>query len=614
MKTKEIITSIIKKDERLSNISINTKTNKIEINGDKITSFDYDEILEKCKLEWPDIKFTKQAIKEVVSSFARENKYEPEHIKNINKEEAIIQIIKDDERLSSIRLNTKTNKIDIGNRKISIIDYDDILDKCKEEYPDTKFTKQLIKVVVDSYADEHKYEPENKHNNSCPWYDKYKVDEKGKILSTYENICIFFENDPRFKGKLLYDEFTGYETYDNELINDRHMAKICNICEQELGFDNEKKVEKAIKIVTDKNSFNPFKQKLNEIIWDGIERAETFFIKFIGVHDTTLNRSLTKKWFYAMMKRLYEPGCDFDNMLIIYDSKQGTGKSKIVQRLIESLGVNYGYDTSISCDNRDKDNVDKLNKTWIVGIDEMQEFLKRNPEQTKQFLAQSFDTARLSYAIRSKQYLRHCVFYGNSNIEYFLKDYTSNFERRYWIMEADGEVHDKEWWDNNLTVEYCQQVLAEMKYFYETNPSFYYTGLSLKEQEELKEVQFRHKTLNNDDLLQHKIFKVLDNYYSKTIFNDYDDFHSFKITSDNDNNTVNITPVEKEFLGEKTIDDSAGGKISKIPVKWIKMLVEEDFKRTVSTQYITALISTKWEYKKAKYNNVTTNCYVRIDK
>ena len=181
-------------------------------------------------------------------------------------------------------------------------------------------------------------------------------------------------------------------------------------------------------------------------------------------------------------------------------------------------------------------------------------------------------------------------------------------------MEADGEVHDKEWWDNNLTVEYCQQVLAEMKYFYETNPSFYYTGLSLEEQEELKEVQFRHKTLNNDDLLQHKIFKVLDNYYSKTIFNDYDDFHSFKINSDNDNNTVTITPVEKEFLGEKTTDDSAGGKISKIPVKWIKMLVEEDFKRAVSTQYITALISTKWEYKKAKYNNIATNCYVRIEK
>ena len=39
MNTKEIITSIIEKDERLSTIRLNTKTNKIEINGDKIASF-----------------------------------------------------------------------------------------------------------------------------------------------------------------------------------------------------------------------------------------------------------------------------------------------------------------------------------------------------------------------------------------------------------------------------------------------------------------------------------------------------------------------------------------------------------------------------------------------
>lgn len=533
----------------------------------------------------------------------------------MNAKEIITSIIEKDERLSTIRLNTKTNKIEICDDNIMSYDYDDILDKCKEEYPDTKFTKQTIKDVVSVFARENKYEPENnepenKHSNSCPWYDKYEVDNKGKILKTQNNVLVLFENDPRFKDKFLYNEFTAYETYNNELIKDYNISDFRLICERELGFNNKDYIESTIQSITHKNSFNPFKDKLNEILWDGIERAETFFIKFIGVHDTTLNRSLTKKWFYAMMKRLYEPGCDFDNMLIIYDSKQGTGKSKIVQRLIESLGVNYGYDTSISCDNRDKDNVDKLNKTWIVGIDEMQEFLKRNPEQTKQFLAQSFDTARLSYAKRSEQYLRHCVFYGNSNIEYFLKDYTSNFERRYWIMEADGEVHDKEWWDNNLTVEYCQQVLAEMKYFYETNSNFYYTGLSLKEQEELKEVQFRHKTLNNDDLLQYKIFNVLDKDYANTNFNDYDDFYNCAINSD----VRVITETSAEFFGEKTTDESAGGQINKIPVKWIKMLVEEAFKRTVSTQYITALISTKWEYKKAKYNNVTTNCYVRIKK
>ena len=521
--------------------------------------------------------------------------------------EIINQIINENEKFKTIQLNTKTNKIEIDNNEILSCDYDEILDKCKEEYPDTKFTKQTIKDIVTKYARKNKYEPIRSFVNACTWYNKYKFDDKGNIKKTLENILILFENDPRFKDKFCYNEFTSYETYENELIRDYNISEFRLICERELGYESKDKVECTVQYLTHQNSFNPFKEALNEILWDGIERAEKFFINFIGVHDTALNRSMTMKWFYAMMKRLYEPGCPFDNMLIIYDAKQGTGKSKIVQRLIESLGINYGYDTSISCDNKDKDNVDKLNRTWIVGIDEMQEFLKKNPEQTKQFLAQTFDTARLSYAKRSEQYKRHCVFYGNSNLEFFLKDYTSNFERRYWVMEADGEVHDKEWWDKNLSDEYCQQVMAELKYFYDNNPNYNYTTLSIEETEELRKIQYKHKTLNNDELLQFKIYEILNKTYSKKQFNDYNEF----VKEANDTNVCVVDRSTALFF-DQPYKESDAGKIDKIPVKWVKMYVEEYLKRNVSTQYITALILEEWGYKTAKYNGISQNCYVRI--
>lgn len=54
-------------------------------------SYDYDEILDKCKEEYPDTKFTKQTIKDVVASFARENKYEPEDNKPENKLDLLLQ-------------------------------------------------------------------------------------------------------------------------------------------------------------------------------------------------------------------------------------------------------------------------------------------------------------------------------------------------------------------------------------------------------------------------------------------------------------------------------------------------------------------------------------------
>lgn len=520
--------------------------------------------------------------------------------------EIINEILNNNDRFKTIQLNIRTNKIEIENEEILSIDYDEIFEECKNQYPDTKFTKSIIKDIVIRYAREHKYEPKHQTIQYSDWHNQIEYDDNGKTIKNLSNIVSFFENHPLFKDKFFYNEFTSYETYNDELIRDHNISDFRLICEKELGFESKDKIECAVQCLTHRNSFNPFQDRINELVWDGEERFETFFIDFIGVHDTQLNRSMSKKWLYAMMKRLYEPGCPFDNMLIIYDSKQGTGKSKLPQRLIESLGLNYGYDTSINCDNKDKDNVDKLNRTWIVGIDEMNEFLKKNPEQTKQFLAQTFDTARLSYAKRSEQYLRHCVFYGNSNMEYFLKDYTSNFERRYWVMEADGEVHDKQWWDENLTDEYCQQVLAEIKYFYDSNPDFNYTNLSIEESEELREVQYRHKTLNNDELLQYRILNVLDKTYSKSEFDSYEDF----CKEANDNNICTIDKSSAEFFGESTNESTC--HITKIPVKWVRMYVEEKFNRSVSTQYITALIQLLWGYKKAKYNNQTTNCYVRF--
>ena len=524
--------------------------------------------------------------------------------------EIIYETIKSNEKYSTIKLNTLTGKVELKGENILSIDYDDILDECKKEYPDTKFTKQTIKDIVTKYARENKYTPEKKEyhrDDKSDWYMQLEFDKDDKPKKTLNNVITFFEHYPLFKDKFYYNDFTQYEEYDNELIKDFHIGEFRSLCERELGYETKDKVECAVQCITHRNSFNPFKDKLNELLWDGEERAETFFIDFIGVHDTALNRSLTKKWLYAMIKRLYEPGCPFDNMLIIYDAKQGTGKSKIIERLVYSLGINYGYNTSISCDNKDKDNVDKLNKTWVVGIDEMNEFLKKNPEQTKQFLAQSTDQARLSYAKRSEIYKRHCVFYGNSNLEYFLKDYTSPFERRYWIMEATGEVHNNKWWNEHLTDEYCQQVLAEMKYFYDNNPEFNYATLDKEEMEELEEVQYRHKTLNNDELLKYNILKILNKQYDKMEFESYEEFKGK--ASDNNVNSYVDTPTSQFFDIDETEKPI---QIQRLPVQWLKMIVEENFHRNVTTRYITALLRNIWTYKVAKYKGKSTICYIKL--
>jgi predicted P-loop ATPase len=372
--------------------------------------------------------------------------------------------------------------------------------------------------------------------------------------------------------------------------------------EDEIGFESKDKVETSVQYLTHQNSYNPFKDAIEELVWDGEERLERFFIDAIGGADTNLTRSETRKWFYALMKRLYEPGCAFDAMLVTYDAEQGTGKSKHVENLIDCLGLNYGYSTSITCDNKDKDNVDKLNKTWIVGIDEMNDFLKKAPEQTKQFLAQRTDQARLSYAKRSEVYQRHCVFYGSSNVEYFLKDYTSGFERRFWIIDCHGERHDEKWWKENFPMEYYRQVLAEAKWFYDENPDFIYSTLSPEEAEELSDIQYKHKTLQNDELLIDKLLEIMDRPINGTP-ETYSDWIS-KLKFDND-----CTTIAGDIFA--TYDNDNTKPMESIPTKWIKRYISEEIHRDLTTQYITALVKTKWKRTMATVNGITGSYYVR---
>lgn len=111
---------------------------------------------------------------------------------------------------------------------------------------------------------------ENKHKNLCHWYDKYQVDNKGKILNTQDNVLTFFLNYPKF-GKFSIDESTGYETYNNEIITYRHMAKFYKICKQELGFCSKRKINIAIKALTN-NEYNISLDDIAKVIRENLKQ------------------------------------------------------------------------------------------------------------------------------------------------------------------------------------------------------------------------------------------------------------------------------------------------------------------------------------------------------
>ena len=282
-------------------------------------------------------------------------------------------------------------------------------------------------------------------NNMEDWEKDMVRDDNGYIDKFNKgNMMIFFMNFPAFEGKFKFNEFSSIATYNNDLIEPHIVTDLSIVSEKYIGNNSESWVQSITNSVCHKHPYHPIIRALDMLPpWDKVKRVETYLIDYIGAFDTRLNRNMTKKFFYALFERLFHPGCRFDHMLITYDAAKGTGKTSIIIILLEALmelAGNSIEDSGIISLNDlgfDKDTVQCLNKAWVAYFDELAKFLREEPEDVKKFITLTTDNARLSYERLNKNFPRHCVLYGSTNNDGFIKEYSDTCERRFWIVDCN---------------------------------------------------------------------------------------------------------------------------------------------------------------------------------
>lgn len=472
-------------------------------------------------------------------------------------------------------------------------------------------------------------------------WEKYMIhDEKG-FIDKYQkrNVYNFFKHKDEFVGKFKYNSFSGIETFDSKLIEPHVIGTLSLISEQYLQNTNESWIQSVTNVICHENEYNPIVTALNMLPkWDGTKRVETYLIDYIGAEDCKLTRNITIKYFYALFERLFRPGCRFDHMLVAYDETHGTGKSTILITLLEALmefAGNSFEDSGIIALNDlgfDKDTVQCLNKAWIAYVDELAKFLKEEPEEVKKFITLTTDNARLSYAKLNKNFPRHCVFYGSTNTKAFIKDNTDEYERRFWVVDCEGQRHEsKTWWDKKLPLDTKLQVLAEAYQFWKDNQVFEYNELDDEDIEYLKIVQRRHMTVSADDILSSKLMTILDFEYSKQIFDNYYEWSNEakskweaykrgenKLSIGLENDFFYQNMLKNELKNDKKSTKNEQKMIKKIPILWVKQFIQEELGRMISdTNYINKLINFKWQKNwNTSYDNdsntLVKGCFVRF--
>ncbi len=268
-----------------------------------------------------------------------------------------------------------------------------------------------------------------------------KSSSTGLIEKTINNAVVILENDNLLKNKLMYDRFSNRflikepmpwgrkeENYPR-LWNDSDDAELRGYFERFYdGFKSTGTINDALAILKNRKSINVAKEYFESLSWDRVERLDTLLIDYLGAEDSEYTRQVTRKSLTAVVARVItEKPVKFDNMVIL-TGKQGIGKSTLLSKLAGE------WFTDNIVDFNSKDTLLLLQNCIIVEVPELQGFNKADSNRLKQFLGQKTDKYRAPYERREEEHPRHCVFFGTTNDDEFLRDSTGN--RRYWPIEV----------------------------------------------------------------------------------------------------------------------------------------------------------------------------------
>lgn len=343
--------------------------------------------------------------------------------------------------------------------------------------------------------------------DTLEWMRRLRVHPKtGLPESTIDNVWIILENDRNLKGKFAINEFAGRGEILGALPwnagtkrrfwDDNDNQGLYWYLEKSYRISGAAKIDGALSLHSNKNSFNDVTKYLNELKWDGTPRLDTLLIDYLGAEDSIYTRAVTRKAFTAAVARAYIPGFKFDYMTI-FTGPQGIGKSTLLAKMSKGW-----FNDSIRTF-EGKEASELLQGVWLVEVGELDAFNRSDVGRIKQFLSQQADRFRAAYGRHVKEMPRRCVFFGTTNDAEFLTDRTGN--RRFWPLVVGARKATKSVWadlDNEL-----DQLWAEAAMRFKIGEPLYLSGEVEKAAKEQQESHRKTSTREGiiSDFLEQKV-------------------------------------------------------------------------------------------------------------
>jgi predicted P-loop ATPase len=187
-------------------------------------------------------------------------------------------------------------------------------------------------------------------------------------------------------------------------------------------------------VVTDTarlNKFHPVRDYLAALEWDGVKRIDTWLMTYGGVEDNEYSRAVGALFLIAAVRRIRNPGCKFDEMIILEQELQGTDKSSALAALAVK---DEWFSDDLPLNIEGKQVIEALRGRWIIEAGELSGMRRTDIGHLKAFLSRQVDRARMAYGRIVSEVPRQCVIAGTTNDLEYLRDTTGN--RRFWPVRC----------------------------------------------------------------------------------------------------------------------------------------------------------------------------------
>lgn len=264
-------------------------------------------------------------------------------------------------------------------------------------------------------------------------------DGKGTPRPTVRNIVHILEH---FMGGGLvgYDEFSNRAVFlkdtpyggvrGQELTDGDDLALMHHIACTYRFEPSSDNCFKAHALVAKKFKYHPVRKYLSALEWDGKPRLDDWLTHaFSASGPRAYIRAVGRKVMVAAVKRVFEPGCKFDYVMVL-EGNQGKGKSMALSTLTSPDWFTDGLG-----DIHTKDVVDQMTGKWMIELSELASIKKADIETVKAFITRQVDRVRPPYGRRSVDFPRQSIFIGSTNNSHYFNDETGN--RRFWPVSID---------------------------------------------------------------------------------------------------------------------------------------------------------------------------------